>query len=99
MSLSRYVLGEDMNVHTAVAHAQTPAPAAAVRSERNVSLELALQIAQAGVAACQAGGYAVTTTVVDRAGGVRAVARAEGELGRRREWMLKLRHARCLPRS
>ena len=56
---------------TSVAHAQ------AVRSEKNMSLELATQIAAAGVAACQANGYAVTTTVVDRAGGVRAVQRAD----------------------
>ena len=53
------------------------AQAQAVRSERNVSLELAAQIAAATVAACQAGGYAVTATVVDRAGGVRAVQRAD----------------------
>ena len=53
------------------------AQAQAVRSERNMSLELANQIAAATVAACQAGGYAVTATVVDRAGGVRAVQRAD----------------------
>ena len=53
------------------------AQAQAVRSERNLSLELANQIAAAAVAACQAGGYAVTATVVDRAGGVRAVQRAD----------------------
>jgi len=54
-----------------LAHAQ------AVRTERNMSLELANQLAAATVAACQAGGYAVTATVVDRAGGVRAVQRAD----------------------
>ena len=54
-----------------LAHAQ------AVRTERNVSLELANQIAAAGVAACLANGYNVTVTVVDRAGGVRAVQRAD----------------------
>ena len=54
-----------------------PAHAQAVRTERNVSLELANQIAAAGVAACTANGYAVTVTVVDRAGGVRAVQRAD----------------------
>jgi uncharacterized protein GlcG (DUF336 family) len=51
--------------------------AQAVRTERNMSLELANQIAAATVAACQANGYAVTATVVDRAGGVRAVQRAD----------------------
>jgi uncharacterized protein GlcG (DUF336 family) len=53
------------------------AHAEAVRSERNMSLELANQIAAASVAACQAGGYSVTATVVDRAGSVRAVQRAD----------------------
>jgi uncharacterized protein GlcG (DUF336 family) len=53
------------------------AQAQAVRTERNMSLELANQIAAAGVAACQANGYNVTVTVVDRAGGVRAVQRAD----------------------
>ncbi len=57
--------------------AATLAQAQAVRSEKNMSLELANQIAAAGVAACQAGGYSVTVTVVDRAGGVRAVQRAD----------------------
>ena len=56
------------------AQAQT---AAAPRSERNMSLALANQIAAESVAACQANGHAVTTTVVDRAGGVRAVQRAD----------------------
>lgn len=56
--------------------AQT-APAPLVRTERNMSMELANQIAAAGVAACAANGYAVTTTVVDRAGSVRAVQRAD----------------------
>ncbi len=53
------------------AHAQ------AVRTEKNMSLELANQIAAASVAACAANGYAVTATVVDRAGSVRAVQRAD----------------------
>ncbi len=57
--------------------AATAAQAQAVRTERNMSLELANQIAGATVAACTAGGYAVTATVVDRAGTVRAVQRAD----------------------
>jgi uncharacterized protein GlcG (DUF336 family) len=56
---------------------QTPAGAPAVRTERNISLELANQIATATVAACAANGYAVAATVVDRAGVVRAVQRAD----------------------
>ncbi len=53
------------------------AQAQAVRTERNISLELAGQIAAASVAACQANGYAVAATVVDRAGSIRAVMRAD----------------------
>ena len=56
---------------TSLAHAQS------VRTEKNMSLELANQLASASVAACQANGYAVTATVVDRAGTVRAVQRAD----------------------
>ena len=55
----------------------TAASAQAVRTERNMSMELANQIATATVAACSANGYAVTVTVVDRAGSVRAVQRAD----------------------
>jgi uncharacterized protein GlcG (DUF336 family) len=53
------------------------AQAQAVRTERNMSLELANQIAAASVAACQEKGYAVSATVVDRAGSTRAVQRAD----------------------
>jgi len=53
------------------------AQAQAVRTERNMSLDLANQIASATVAACAADGYAVAVTVVDRAGTVRAVQRAD----------------------
>ena len=55
----------------------TAANAQAVRTEKNMSLELANQIASASVAACAANGYAVAATVVDRAGTVRAVQRAD----------------------
>ena len=53
------------------------ANAQGVRTERTLSLDLANQIASATVAACSVGGYAVTATVVDRAGTVRAVQRAD----------------------
>ncbi len=53
------------------------ASAQGVRTEKNISLELANQIAAASVAACSANGYAVAATVVDRAGIVRAVQRAD----------------------
>jgi uncharacterized protein GlcG (DUF336 family) len=53
------------------------ASAQAVRTERNMSMDLANQIASAAVASCTASGYNVTATVVDRAGSVRAVQRAD----------------------
>ena len=55
----------------------TASQAQAVRTERNVSLALANQIAAETVAACSTVGYAVAATVVDRAGGIRAVQRAD----------------------
>lgn len=58
---------------TATAQAQ-PAP---VRSERNISLDLANQIAGAAVAACAANGYNVAAAVVDRSGQLRALQRAD----------------------
>lgn len=54
-----------------------PAQAQSVRTEKNMSLELANQIAAAAVASCAANNYTVTATVVDRAGGTRAVQRAD----------------------
>lgn len=53
------------------AHAQ------GVRTERNMSLEMANQIAAATVAACTANGYAVAAAVVDRAGQLKALHRAD----------------------
>ena len=58
----------------------TAANAQAVRTEKNMSLELANQIASASVVACAANGYAVAATVVDRAGTVRAIQRAATEM-------------------
>lgn len=53
------------------------ASAQAVRSEKNMSLELANQLATSTIASCAANGYNVAVTVVDRAGTVRAVQRAD----------------------
>jgi uncharacterized protein GlcG (DUF336 family) len=53
------------------------ASAQGVRVEKNMSLELATQIASATVAACSTAGYNVAATVVDRAGTVRALMRAD----------------------
>ena len=55
----------------------TVASAQAVRTEKNMSLELANQIAAATVASCSAAGYNVAAAVVDRAGSVRAIQRAD----------------------
>ena len=60
-----------------LALAATAASAQAVRTERNISLQLAQQVALEAVNACAANGYAVAATVVDRAGIVRAVLRAD----------------------
>jgi uncharacterized protein GlcG (DUF336 family) len=57
--------------------AQAQAPAQLVRTERTLSLELASQLAASTVAACQANGHSVTAAVVDRAGQLRALHRAD----------------------
>lgn len=53
------------------------AQAQAVRTERNMSLELANQLAASAVASCRQSGYQVTAAVVDRAGQLRALQRAD----------------------
>lgn len=53
------------------------AQAQAVRTERNMSLELANQLAATAVASCRSGGYNVTAAVVDRAGQLRSLHRAD----------------------
>lgn len=50
---------------------------AQVLSERNISLQLALNIANAAMAACKADGYDVTAAVVDRAGDLKVLLRAD----------------------
>jgi len=50
---------------------------AQIIQERNISLALAQEIAQGAVAACTQKNVSVTATVVDRAGLVRAVLRAD----------------------
>lgn len=56
---------------SAGAHAQ------AVVTQHDIALQTANQIATQTVAACAAKGYNVTATVVDRAGNVRAMQRAD----------------------
>ena len=64
-------------VTAVVAMFSTTVFAQGVRTERNISLDLANQIAGAAVAACQANGHSVTAAVVDRAGQLRALERAD----------------------
>lgn len=66
-----------LSAATLLAAAAPFAQAEGVRTEKNMSLEIATQIAAAAVAECQAKGYAVVATVVDRASLVRAVLRAD----------------------
>ncbi len=71
LHIKLYLTASALLLAVGAGHAQ------AVRTERNMSLELATQLAGATVAACSASGYAVTVTVVDRAGTIRAVHRAD----------------------
>ena len=50
---------------------------AQVLTERNVSLQLAVNIANAAMAACKADGYDVSAAVVDRAGDLKVLLRAD----------------------
>ena len=50
---------------------------AQVLSERNVSTQLALTMANAAIAACKADGYDVSVVVVDRSGEVKLLMRAD----------------------
>lgn len=61
----------------AAALALSSAASAQILQEKNMPLGLAADLARETVAACSAQGYNVTATVVDRAGVVRAVLRAD----------------------
>jgi len=56
----------------------SPANAQGVLAERNVSLGLAIAIAQSALESCRASGFHVSVTVVDRAGQVRVALRDDG---------------------
>jgi uncharacterized protein GlcG (DUF336 family) len=67
-------------IRVAILAALTLAPAAAsaqVLQERNISLAIAQELAQATVEACAAKNFNVAATVVDRAGIVRTMLRAD----------------------
>jgi uncharacterized protein GlcG (DUF336 family) len=61
----------------ALAAAVPLAAQAQILTERNISLPLALNIANAAMAACKADGYDVTAAVVDRAGDLKVLLRAD----------------------
>ena len=61
----------------ALAAAVPFAAQAQILTERNISLPLALNIANAAMAACKADGYDVTAAVVDRAGDLKVLLRAD----------------------
>ena len=65
-------------VAIAAAVLTSPGVLAQVSSERMLPLAVANELAAAAVSECQAKGYAVAATVVDRAGQVRAMQRADG---------------------
>jgi uncharacterized protein GlcG (DUF336 family) len=63
-----------------IAAVMSLAPVAAdgqILTERNISLQLALQIANAAMAQCKADGFDVTAAVVDRAGDLKVLLRAD----------------------
>ncbi|MDB5872556.1 MAG: hypothetical protein JWQ07_1998 [Ramlibacter sp.] len=53
------------------------AQAQGIKTEKNISLELANQIATSAMASCTASGYQVAVTVVDRGGATRVSQRAD----------------------
>jgi uncharacterized protein GlcG (DUF336 family) len=57
--------------------AMTSASSAQLLQEKNMPLDIAVSIAQEAVAACSAQGYNVSAAVVDRAGVLRALLRAD----------------------
>jgi uncharacterized protein GlcG (DUF336 family) len=60
-----------------IALALTSAASAEVLKENNIPLDIAVELAQSAVSACAADGYNVSAAVVDRAGVVRALLRAD----------------------
>jgi uncharacterized protein GlcG (DUF336 family) len=63
---------------TVVTMLSSPASAQGVLTERNISLELALTIAQSALETCRGQGFHVSVTVLDRAGLVRVALRDDG---------------------
>jgi uncharacterized protein GlcG (DUF336 family) len=81
-----------LSLSLAFASFVTGAAAQGVLTERNVSLDLALRMAQAAIADCKADGYDVTAIVVDRSGATRVLLRSDAanphnaELARRKAY-------------
>lgn len=64
-------------VAAGMAIALTSAASAQVLEEKNMPLDIALELAQGAVAACSADDYNVSAAVVDRSGVLRALLRAD----------------------
>ena len=64
-------------VAAAFAAAMPMAARGQILTERNISLQLALQIANAAMAQCKTDGFDVTAAVVDRAGDLKVLLRAD----------------------
>ena len=62
---------------TLVVTASVAARGQAVLTERNISLQLARMIGDAAIASCKTDGYDVTAAVVDRAGDLKLLLRAD----------------------
>ena len=68
---------QKLSLALATVLALTGAANAATLSEKNMPLDVATKLAQSAVAACAADKYNVSVAVVDRAGNVRALLRAD----------------------
>jgi len=67
-----------MSIVIALAAMTTGAQGQEVRQERNVSLPLAMEAANAALQACTEKGYSVSVSVVDRAGQLKVLVRSDG---------------------
>lgn len=73
----KYVTGLCFGALLAVG-SSAPAAAQGVLNERQISLALAEEAAEAAIMQCRMDGFRVTVTVVDRAGRIKAVVRDDG---------------------
>ena len=71
MTAVALTLGMAASFHATPLHAQ-------VRDEKTITLALAVEAAAGAVAECQAKGFAVSATVLDRSGQIKTIQRADG---------------------